>query len=102
MPLWFATGAGAVSRRIIGTVVIGGMLAATCVAVCLIPVTFYVVEKFAGAPRRELKPESNDARRECTGKRGMSSQSQCKTRLPAALAVPCAALVRRLRGWPQL
>lgn len=46
MPLWFAEGAGAVSRRILGTVVIGGMLAATCIAVLLIPVTFYVVEKF--------------------------------------------------------
>src|SRR5213079_1292960 len=41
-PLWFATGAGAVSRRVLGTVVIGGMLAATCIAVLLIPVTFYV------------------------------------------------------------
>jgi HAE1 family hydrophobic/amphiphilic exporter-1 len=46
-PLWFATGAGAVSRRVLGTVVIGGMLAATIIAVCLIPVTFYVVEKLA-------------------------------------------------------
>src|SRR3989449_2185677 len=44
VPLGLATGAGAVSRRIIGTVVIGGMLAATVIAVCLIPVTFYVVE----------------------------------------------------------
>ncbi len=50
-PLWTATGAGAVSRRALGTVVIGGMLAATCIAVCLIPVTFYVVEKL-GARRR--------------------------------------------------
>jgi HAE1 family hydrophobic/amphiphilic exporter-1 len=58
VPLWAATGAGAVSRRIIGTVVIGGMLAATCVAVCLIPVTFYVVERFARR-RREPKPEAN-------------------------------------------
>jgi hydrophobic/amphiphilic exporter-1 (mainly G- bacteria), HAE1 family len=56
MPLWFATGAGAVSRRILGTVVIGGMLAATCVAVCLIPVAFYVVERLARS-RRERKPE---------------------------------------------
>ena len=52
VPLWTATGAGAVSRRIIGTVVIGGMLAATCIAVCLIPVTFYVVEKLAGSRRQ--------------------------------------------------
>jgi len=47
VPLAIATGAGAVSRRIIGTVVIGGMLAATCIAACLIPVTFYVVERLA-------------------------------------------------------
>ncbi len=45
VPLWTATGAGAVSRRILGTVVIGGMLAATGIAVFLIPVIFYVVEK---------------------------------------------------------
>ncbi|MDB6018474.1 MAG: acriflavin resistance plasma rane protein [Pedosphaera sp.] len=56
-PLWFATGAGAVSRRILGTVVIGGMLAATGIAVCLIPVTFYVIEKFA-ARRRSPGPEA--------------------------------------------
>jgi HAE1 family hydrophobic/amphiphilic exporter-1 len=52
-PLWFATGAGAVSRRVLGTVVIGGMLAATCVAVCLIPVTFYAVEKLANRCRKK-------------------------------------------------
>jgi HAE1 family hydrophobic/amphiphilic exporter-1 len=50
-PLWFASGAGAVSRRILGTVVIGGMLAATCIAVLLIPVTFYVIEKLATRAR---------------------------------------------------
>jgi len=53
VPLWTATGAGAVSRRIIGTVVIGGMLAATVIAVCLIPVTFYVVEKLATRAKKE-------------------------------------------------
>jgi HAE1 family hydrophobic/amphiphilic exporter-1 len=58
VPLWTATGAGAVSRRIIGTVVIGGMLAATCIAACLIPVTFYIVEKLARS-RRELQPDVN-------------------------------------------
>jgi HAE1 family hydrophobic/amphiphilic exporter-1 len=52
IPLWTATGAGAVSRRIIGTVVIGGMLAATIIAVCLIPVTFYVIEKLAARAKR--------------------------------------------------
>jgi hydrophobic/amphiphilic exporter-1 (mainly G- bacteria), HAE1 family len=54
VPLGIASGAGAVSRRIIGTVVIGGMLAATCIAVCLIPVTFYVIENLA-RKRREPK-----------------------------------------------
>jgi HAE1 family hydrophobic/amphiphilic exporter-1 len=58
VPLALATGAGAVSRRVIGTVVIGGMLAATCVAACLIPVTFYVVERIARS-RRESKPQVN-------------------------------------------
>jgi HAE1 family hydrophobic/amphiphilic exporter-1 len=53
IPLWTASGAGAVSRRVLGTVVIGGMLAATCIAVCLIPVTFYVVEKIAGSRHKE-------------------------------------------------
>jgi HAE1 family hydrophobic/amphiphilic exporter-1 len=56
LPLALASGAGAVARRIIGTIVIGGMLAATCIAVCLIPVTFFVVEKLARSGR-ELKPE---------------------------------------------
>jgi HAE1 family hydrophobic/amphiphilic exporter-1 len=56
LPLAIASGAGAVARRIIGTIVIGGMLAATCIAVLLIPVTFYVVEKLART-RRESQPE---------------------------------------------
>jgi hydrophobic/amphiphilic exporter-1 (mainly G- bacteria), HAE1 family len=52
IPLWAATGAGAVSRRILGTVVIGGMLAATCIAIFLIPVTFYGVERLSGKERK--------------------------------------------------
>jgi HAE1 family hydrophobic/amphiphilic exporter-1 len=44
VPLWTATGSGAQARRILGTVVIGGMLAATLIAIFLIPVTFDVVE----------------------------------------------------------
>jgi HAE1 family hydrophobic/amphiphilic exporter-1 len=48
VPLWFATGAGGVSRQILGTVVIGGMLAATVIAIFLIPVTFSIAERVAG------------------------------------------------------
>jgi HAE1 family hydrophobic/amphiphilic exporter-1 len=48
LPLWAAHGAGAVSRRVLGTAVIGGMLAATLIAVFIIPVTFVVVERLSG------------------------------------------------------
>ncbi len=51
LPLWFATGAGAASRRILGTVVISGMLAATLLAIFLIPMLFVLVERL-GAVRR--------------------------------------------------
>jgi len=47
VPLWIATGSGAAARRILGTVVIGGMVAASIIAIFLIPVTFDVVERFA-------------------------------------------------------
>ena len=47
VPLWTASGSGANSRRILGTVVIVGMLAATLIAVFLIPVLFVVVERTA-------------------------------------------------------
>ena len=47
LPLWFATGAGAASRRILGTVVISGMLSATLLAIFLIPMLFVVVERLA-------------------------------------------------------
>ena len=53
IPLWFASGSGAAGRRILGTVVIVGMLAATSIAIFLIPVTFYVVERLTG--RGKLK-----------------------------------------------
>ena len=46
IPLAIASGAGAVARRILGTAVIGGMLAATLFAIFIIPVTYYAVEHF--------------------------------------------------------
>jgi HAE1 family hydrophobic/amphiphilic exporter-1 len=46
VPLWVANGSGATSRRILGTVVITGMLAATTIGVFLIPLLFVVVERF--------------------------------------------------------
>jgi HAE1 family hydrophobic/amphiphilic exporter-1 len=49
VPLWIATGAGSVGRQIMGTTVIGGMLAASAIGIFLIPAIFYVVEKLSGA-----------------------------------------------------
>ena len=45
VPLAIASGAGAASRRILGTTVIGGMVAASFIAILLIPVSFYVIER---------------------------------------------------------
>ena len=47
VPLWLASGSGAVARKVMGTAVIGGMLAASALAIFLIPVTFYVIEMWA-------------------------------------------------------
>ncbi|MGA0110579.1 MAG: efflux RND transporter permease subunit [Chthoniobacterales bacterium] len=55
VPLWTATGSGAISRQTMGTAVIGGMLAATCFAIFIIPVTFYIVEKLSASKPREGK-----------------------------------------------
>jgi HAE1 family hydrophobic/amphiphilic exporter-1 len=54
VPLWLAQGAGAVGRQILGTVVIAGMLAATGIAIFLIPLLFVVVERLAGRERKPL------------------------------------------------
>lgn len=51
VPLWTASGSGAVSRQIIGTCVIGGMFVTSTLAIFLIPVTFCVVERMAGGEK---------------------------------------------------
>jgi HAE1 family hydrophobic/amphiphilic exporter-1 len=45
VPLWTASGAGAISRQVLGTIVIGGMMASTVIAIFFIPVCFEVVER---------------------------------------------------------
>jgi HAE1 family hydrophobic/amphiphilic exporter-1 len=47
VPLWIARGSGAASRQILGTVVITGMLAATLLAVFIIPLLFVLIERLA-------------------------------------------------------
>jgi HAE1 family hydrophobic/amphiphilic exporter-1 len=51
VPLWTATGAGSVARQIMGTTVIGGMLAASVIGIFFIPAIFCVVERLSGAGR---------------------------------------------------
>jgi hydrophobic/amphiphilic exporter-1 (mainly G- bacteria), HAE1 family len=53
IPLALASGSGAIARKVMGTAVIGGMAAATVIAIFLIPVTFYVVEKLAHRKGKE-------------------------------------------------
>jgi HAE1 family hydrophobic/amphiphilic exporter-1 len=47
LPLVLATGAGAVARRTIGFTVMGGMIAASSLAIFIVPVLFVVIVKIA-------------------------------------------------------
>jgi multidrug efflux pump len=58
LPLAISTGAGAQSRHAIGTGVMGGMIAATFLAIFLVPVFFVVVRRFfPGKPGKEQHHE---------------------------------------------
>ena len=52
VPLFIATGAGSVGRQIMGTTVIGGMLAATGLAIFIIPALYVLVERLANLRKR--------------------------------------------------
>lgn len=62
LPLWTATGAGGSSRRILGTVVVGGMLLATTLGILFIPVSFAVVEYLSHRFRRGGKGTTMDSK----------------------------------------
>jgi hydrophobic/amphiphilic exporter-1 (mainly G- bacteria), HAE1 family len=66
VPLWTASGAGSVARQIMGTTVIGGMVAETFIGRFFVPAIFYLVEKWSasasqrlvtGAPQQSLPAE---------------------------------------------
>jgi len=61
VPLWTATGAGAVGRRVLGTVVIGGMLTDTLIASLFISVSFYVSERYGRTSPHAAPPVSAPA-----------------------------------------
>jgi HAE1 family hydrophobic/amphiphilic exporter-1 len=48
VPLWLASGAGSVARQIMGTTVIGGMLAASIIGIFFVPAIFLLVERISG------------------------------------------------------
>ncbi len=56
VPLWTASGAGSVARQIMGTTVIGGMAAATGIAIFIIPALFVLVERLAKRRSGVLSP----------------------------------------------
>ena len=64
IPLWVATGAGAAARRMLGTAVVSGMLAATLLGIFFIPALFVIVERLAGrrktseSAQAQPKPEA--------------------------------------------
>ena len=57
VPLWTGSGSGAVVRQVMDTIVIDGRLAATLIAIFLIPVMVYVIGRFA-ARRRQRAPDA--------------------------------------------
>ena len=59
VPLWMASGAGSVARQIMGTAVIGGMLAASSVDILLVPAIFYLVETWSGAGKERVATEGS-------------------------------------------
>jgi HAE1 family hydrophobic/amphiphilic exporter-1 len=59
IPLWTASGAGSVARQIMGTTVIGGMLAASSIGIVFIPAMFYAVSRLGSrrtAPVGGMQP----------------------------------------------
>ncbi len=59
VPLAVASGSGAIARQVMGTDVIGGMLAATGIAIFIIPMTFYLVETLTLRFTRKRKDQSD-------------------------------------------
>ena len=60
VPLWTASGAGAVARRVLGTTVIGGMLAASLIAIFFIPMAFDLVERAAARNKPQVPGALNE------------------------------------------
>ncbi|MGH7166811.1 MAG: efflux RND transporter permease subunit, partial [Nitrospiraceae bacterium] len=88
-PLVLATGAGAHGRVLLGLAVFGGMLAASVIAIFLIPVTFYVVERLVHGHERP-KPGAPKP-----GAPKPSGDGEVEPLAPQPKAVPAHARVER-------
>ena len=56
LPLWSAAGAGSGARRVLGTTVVAGMLAATLLGIFLVPALFVFVERLTHRRARQVSP----------------------------------------------
>ncbi len=59
LPLVFASGAGAQSRQTLGWTVLGGMLAATGLAIFIVPVLYVLITRFAYGKEKLAEMEKN-------------------------------------------
>ncbi|MDR6941234.1 efflux RND transporter permease subunit [Mucilaginibacter pocheonensis] len=59
LPLLFASGAGAIARQTIGWTVFGGMLAATSLAIFIVPVLFFLITRFAYGKEKLAELQKN-------------------------------------------
>ncbi len=59
LPLVFASGAGAVARQTIGWTVLGGMLAATSMAIFVVPVLYVVITRMAYGKKKLAELQAN-------------------------------------------
>ncbi len=92
VPLAISTGSGAEARKLLGTAVIGGMLAASLIAIFLIPVSFYVVERLASRGEREAGGGAAGCRAAPRPSREAASERAARARARAvvAAALGCA------------
>jgi multidrug efflux pump len=75
VPLAIAVGASANSRISIGTGVIGGMLAATVIAVFFIPMFYYVIEQGVERFGRKKRPPAEAGARPQPAPGGMAGHA---------------------------
>ena len=69
VPLWTAAGAGAASRRILGTAVIAGMTLVTGLGVFIVPVLFVMVGRIVGEKKGPAADAHRGPRRRGAGRR---------------------------------